>query len=43
MVIIFEVVYGGLRFTDISRFFKGKVHYTKLLLSALFMFLAVVI
>ncbi|RKX87703.1 MAG: hypothetical protein DRP58_02225 [Spirochaetes bacterium] len=43
MVIIFALVYAGLRFTDISSFFKGKVHYTKLLLSALFMFLAVVI
>ena len=43
MVILFAAVYAGLSFTDISRFFKGKVHYIKLLLSALFIFLAVII
>ncbi len=43
MGIIFALIYAGLEFTAISRVFKGKIHYVKLLLSAFFIFLAVII
>jgi len=43
MIVVFGAVYTGLSSSVLSRYFTGKIHYTKLILSALFMFLAVFI
>jgi cytochrome c biogenesis protein CcdA len=40
---VFGAVYAGLSSSALSRFFTGKIHYAKLMLSGLFMFLAVTI
>ncbi len=43
LVIVFGAVYFGLSSSRLSRFFTGKIHYAKLILSGLFLFLAVII
>lgn len=40
---VFGAVYAGLSSSALSGFFTGKIHYAKLMLSGLFMFLAVTI
>ena len=43
LIVVFGAVYYGLSSSSLTRFFTGKIHYAKLALSGLFLFLAVII
>ncbi len=43
LIVVFGAVYTGLSVSALSRFFTGKIHYAKLMLSGIFIFLAVTI
>ena len=43
LIVVFVAIYAGVSSSALSRFFSGKIHYAKLLLSGLFIFLAVTI